>query len=417
MVFPRLTSVVFRLLLSGSVLLLAGQAGLAVETGSFESLRAEGEKAFSQNNYGVAEKNFVGALKYCETEKVALSDLRWSLAYKNLSSLYEVRGQFPKAELYLEKELRSLEKALGAENPRVIALVGKLTRFYIAHSSVSKAHRLTTLLMAYGERSMKQERDVDAHLAQVAKYFGARDEYKEAEKKLKNLTETTAKIRADDHLELAASLDSIASLYKDKNEVDLAESLYKRAIDLREHALAPGHMALSFGYEHLATLYAAQGKTELAQPLFKKSLDIASKSLDFKRPEVFTRVDSLAKSYINQGQYAEAESLYRQALSLIKEHCGGQHRDIASASFSLALLYIKQSRYSEATPLLKTALSISENMNGPQSASLVPVLDAYAVALEKGNSSSEAAKIRLRANTIKGNASACNTTASSAANF
>lgn len=389
----------------------------ALATVSVDSLRNDGEKAFSQNNYGVAERSFLSAVKQCEAEKVPLTDLRWAQCYKDLSQLYEVRGQFPKAEYYLEKELRAREKALGPEDPQVISLVGKLTRFYISHNSTAKAERLTNLIISYGDRIMKKEHDLDNHLNELNKFFSAHSEYALADKKLKDLKDCAEKTRADDHLELAASLDSIAALYKDKNKYELAEQLYKRAIDLREKTLSPGHMALAFGYEHLANLYMLSGKTQLAQPLLKQSLDITNKSMDFKRPEVFTRVDSLAKNYVSLGQLAEAESLYKQALTLIKENCGAYHKDIGSASSALATLYLKQGRYGEAQPLLKTALSISEGQNGPQSANLVPILDAYAEALEKGSKPGEAAKIRQRANSIRGNASACNTSASSAANF
>lgn len=399
------------------VAILSGMSASAWAAMGFESLRAEGEKALSQNNYGVAERSFQAALKVCESEKAPLSDSRWAQTYKNLANLYEIRGQFPKAEFYLEKELRSREKALGAEDPLVISLVGKLTRFYISHNTPAKADRLTGLLLAYGERIMKKEKELDVHFNELNKFFASHSEYSQTVKKLKDLKESAEKIRADDHLELAASLDSIGALYKEKNKFELAESCYKRAIDLREKALSPGHMALAFGYEHLASLYMASGKNQLAQPLLKQSLDITSKNLDFKRPEVFSRVDSLAKTYITLGQLNEAETLYKQALSLIKENCGAYHKDIGAASSSLASLYLKQARYSEAAPLLKSALAISEGQYGPQSAQLIPILDQYAEALEKGSKTGEAARIRQRANSIRGNASACNTTANSSANF
>lgn len=389
----------------------------ALAAASFESLKAEGEKALSQNNYGVAERSFQAALKLCEVDKVPVSDSRWANTYKNLANLYEIRGQFQKAEYYLEKELRSREKGLGAEDPQVIALVGKLTRFYISQNNSSKADRLSGLLLAYGERLMKKEKDLDVHFNELHKFFASHSEYSQTVKKLNELKDSAGKIRADDHLELAASLDSIGSLYKDKNKYELAEACYKRAIDLREKALAPGHMALAFGYEHLASLYMVSGKNQLAQPLLKQSLDITSKNLDFKRPEVFSRVDSLAKTYITMGQMHEAETLYKQALSLMKENCGAAHKDVGAASSSLAILYLKQARYSEAAPLLKSALAISEGQYGPQSAQLIPLLDQYAEALEKGSKTGEAAKIRQRANSIRGNASACNTTANSSANF
>lgn len=384
---------------------------------SFETYRDNGEKFFAQNNYGQAEKNFLAALKLAETEKFPAGDPRWASAYKNLAALYDVRSNFAKSELYLEKELRAREKALGSENPQVIAAVGKLCRFYLAHNNQAKADRLSGLLLNYADRIVKEEQQLDAHFAELQKFFKTHTEYVEADKKLILAKESAQKIRADDHLELAASLDAIATVYKERSKYTLAEQMYKRALDLREKTLAPGHQALAFGYDNLANLYTVQGKTEMAQPLFQKSLEITSKTLDFKRPEAYSRLDSLARNYISLGQNKEAETLYKQALTLIKDNCGTRHKDYGSASAALAALYLKQGRSAEAEPLLKSALSISESINGPQSSMLIPLLDAYADALDRSSKSSEATKIRHRANTIRGNASACNTTTQSATDF
>jgi hypothetical protein len=376
---------------------------------SFESLRDTGEKAFAQNNYGLAEKNFIAALKLAESQTFPATDPRWAQAYKNLAALYDVRSQFPKCEYYLEKELRAKEKALGSENPAVVASVGKLCKFYLQHNNNVKADRLSGLLMNFADRISKSEQQLESHFNELQKFYAAHSEYAEAEKKLKAARESSEKIRADDHLELAASIDAIAELYKERNKYPLAEQMYKRSLDLREKTLAPGHQALAFAYENLGNLYVAQGKQQQAQPYLEKSLEITNKSADFKRPEAFSRLDSLAKTCINQGKNGEAESLYKQALTLIKDNNGLNSKDYGAASYALASLYIRRGRYSEAEPLLKTAVKITEGMNGPSSAQLVPVLDAYADTLEKSGKGSEAAKVKHRANAIRGNASACNT--------
>ena len=385
---------------------------------SFESYRDSGEKAFAQNNYGVAERSFLAALKVAETQGFPAKDPRWAQAYKNLAGLYELRSQFAKSEFYLERELRAREKSLGSENPQVLALVGKLCRSYLTHNNQAKGDRLSNLLLSYADRILKEEQQLDAHFADLQKFFSAHSEYAEPEKKLKLVKEAAQKVRGDDHLELAASLDAIATIYKERTKYAQAETLLRRSIDLREKTLVPGHQALAFGYENLGNLYVLQGKTQQAKPLFEQAMEITRGSLDPKRPEMFSRLDKLASSYISLGQLGQAESLYKQALTVIKENGGAGSKDCASASSALAGLYMKQGRYSEAAPLMKTALSINEGIYGPQSASIAPLLDSYAEALEKSSKGSEAAKIRQRANTIRGNASACkDTSAISSADF
>ncbi len=372
---------------------------------SYDELTRTGELAFSRNNYGQAEKCFLGALK--EAERFGPSDIRVAVACKNLASYYEVRGIFARSEPYLERELRVREKVLGGEHLQVIQCVGKVIRFYLGRDNKQKAERLTTLLVAYADKVIKEQQSLDSHFTDLSKFYSRHAEYGEVQKQLTKVRELASKVRADDHLELAAMLDGIATMYKEKSRFPVAEQMYKKALVLREKSLAPDHQALAISYEHLASLYQAQGRIDLAQPLFRQSLDVTSKSLELKRPEAYQRVEALAKSYLESGQTDQAELLYKQALTLLKENTPSRTRDIASASMSLGSLYNKQGRYSEAGSLFKTALSLTENLNGPQSAALIPILDSYAEALEKCNGASEAAKIRSRANSIKGAATAC----------
>ncbi|MBY0549039.1 MAG: tetratricopeptide repeat protein [Candidatus Obscuribacterales bacterium] len=372
---------------------------------SYDELTRTGEIAFGKNNYGQAEKCFLAALR--EAEKFGPQDKRVAHACKNLAAYYEVRSCFPKAEAYFERELRVKEKQLGAEHPQVIQSVGKLVRFYLSRDNKTKADRLTSLLVAYSDRVVKEQNSVDGHFNELNKFYAHHPEYAEVQKQLVRVREAGSKVRADDHLELAAMLDSIAVIYKERSKFELSEQLFKKSLVLREKTLASDHQALAFSYEHLADLYKAQGRNELAQPLYRQALEVTSKSLQLKRPESYSRLDSLAHSYVESGRIDQAETLYRQALTLLKESTQPRHREIGSASMSLGLLYCKQGRYAEAKDLFKTAMTVTESMHGPQSAALIPVLDSYAEALEKCNSTSEATKIRNRANLIKGAATAC----------
>lgn len=372
--------------------------------GTYENYRDAGEVAFGQNNYGQAEKNFLAALK--EAESLNPKDLRLASALKNLAQLYEVRGQFPKAEGYWERELRAREKALGGEHPQVLACVAKVLRFYLAHNQPVKAERLSKLLLAFVGNINKQNQKLDGHMSELAKFFAGHGEYAQVSTKLKQADESMKKVRADDSLELAAAFDSIAALYEGKSKTELAEQFYRQALELRQKTLPPGHLALGFSYENLAKLNMAQGHQSVAQSLFKQSLAVTGQTLDLKRPEVFSRLSNLAHSYESSGQAERAETLYKQALTLLNQNFGGQHRDVGLTSAALADLYLKQKRYSEAEPLLKNALTIAESVNGPQSAVLVPLLDNYAETVERLNKNAQAAKLRSRANSIRGNSTA-----------
>jgi tetratricopeptide (TPR) repeat protein len=379
--------------------IVAGQQPACADACDWQHLESDGDGALAVNNYGLAEHNYLAALK--EAEKPGGGDLHLANTLHALGGLYSIRGQFNRAEPYLERELRAREKALGSENPEVVACVGKLAQFYLNHGSAAKGDRLATLLVGFAERKVKEQQSIKDNFAKLGQFYGKNRDYAEARAMLQRLQENTEKTTANQDLELATTLDSLGHLYQDKERFELAEKMYRNALAFREKTLPPGHLALALSYENLASLYTAQGKTRQAEPLFKQALEVTEKTLQPERPEVYNRLDELARTYISTGQSAEAEALYRRALTILQKNRAGS-ADTGKASLALAQLYIKEGRYGQAEPLVKRALVISESVNGPQHVALTPILDTYAEVLEKVNKSGEAARMRGRARAIRG---------------
>lgn len=365
--------------------------------GSWSYLKMEGEIALGANNYGLAERNLNQALK--EAEKFG-NDVRLATTLHLLGTLYSVRGNFPKAEPLLERELRVREKALGPEHPQVVANVGTMTQFYLNHGSPPKAERLANLLVGFAERKVKEQQVMNDNLRKLDGIYLKSKDYSEARTILHKLQDETQRTTANQDLELATTLDTIGTLYKERSRFDVAEKMYKHALSFRERTLAPNHLALAFSHENLGALYQAQAKNDLAQQSFRQALDITEKNLQPGRPEFFKRLDALAQAQIAMGRNSEAESLYRHGIELMQKTNNGG--DIGRASLALGTLYLKTGKYNQAEPLLKVALKSAESANGPQHASLAPVLDSYADALDKLSRTGEAAKLRARSRSIKG---------------
>lgn len=362
-------------------------------------LQQDGDNALSLNNYGLAERSLNQALK--EAEAFGAGDIRLAQTLHSLATLYSTRGNFAKAEPLYERELRVKEKALGPEHPDVVACVGRLSQFYLAHDASAKAERLTNLLLTFADRKVKEQDGLKTNFGKIEQVYQKSADYSEARTLLQKLEETTQRANATQGLELATTLDSLGHLYKGRGRYDLAEKMYKRALSFREHTLPPGHLALAYSYENLASLYVAQGKNAEAEPFFKQSLEVTEKTLQPGRPELFRRLDELAQTHLSMGQTAEAVSLYQRALKVMEKSNGG-NPDVGKASYSLGMLYIKEGRYGQAEPLLKKALQIAESVNGPQHASVAPILDSYAEVLDKMNKAGEASKMRTRARVIRG---------------
>ena len=379
--------------------LSAGTDVCATQADDWQKLNAEGENALAANNYGQAERSFLNALK--EADKGGPSK-KQATTLHNLANLHLARGQFAKAEPYLEKELRVKEKCLGGDHPDVVNQVGKLTQFYLNHGSSLKAERMSALLLTFGHKRLTELNKLHDDFKHLAGFYKSHAGFGDAQTLLKQLETVSDRTFANHYLELAVTLDSLGSIYKERQKQALAEQMFKCALNLRERALPDDHMALATSCENLANLYSSQGKTSLAEPFYKQALSITEKTLQPGRPEVFQRLDSLGRTYLSLGHNSEAESLYKRGITILEQSSGPGNKDLGSTSLALANLYIKQGRFAESEPLLKRALKISEGVNGPQHASVAPILDTYADVLDKLNRSSDASKLRNRAKTIRG---------------
>lgn len=357
------------------------------------------DNAYAANNYGLAERTYIEALK--KAEAFGPGDVRLADTLHQLVALYSTRGQFAKAEPLFERELRVREKAVGGEHPDVVATVGRLAQFYIEHGSSQKADKLAKLLASFADRKIKDQQTVKDEFARLHKYFDKSKDFGESKSILRKLEEATARTTANQDLELATTLDSIGRLYQQRSNYDIAEKLFKNALLMRERTLSPSHLALAQSYENLAGLYTAQGKQEQAQELFKQSLIVTEKTLQPGRPEFFSRLDQLGRTYESTGHAGEAESLYKRALTLIDQNSPHSY-DAGRAAYALGVLYLKQGKCAAAEPLLKRALKASEGAHGPEHAAVAPMLDSYADVLDKLNKTSEAAKFRARARAIRG---------------
>jgi tetratricopeptide (TPR) repeat protein len=390
---------VLSFMLAGLFLPLA-LSSQAVALSPWEAYKKAGEEALQVNNYGVAERNMLAAVK--EAEKFGDNDVRLAASLKDLAGYYRIRGLFAKSEPLLERELRVREKAQGAEHPDVVANVARMVQFYLQQGKVEKGERLTSLLVSFADRKLKEQTVLKDHFQKLSSYFEKHAGYRESGTVLKQLESVTGKTVANQDMEFATSLDAVAALYKTRNKLALAEQLYKRALELRARSLPPGHLALALSYDNLGSLCAALGNNALAEHNFKQALQVTEKTFDPTRPEIFARLDSLAKAHVSMGEIPPAEALYKRALALMQKGPHAKGAIAGECSYQLASLYMKEGRYSEAAPLLKRSLEVAEYINGPQHLQVATRCDAYAAALQNMSRTTDAARMRDRARSIRG---------------
>src|SRR6202167_3061560 len=114
----------------------------ASEDSEWKKCSQSGARAFQQANYGQAERLFVQSVK--EAEKFGPQDIRLANSLTNLGVLYSTRGQFAQATPLFERAVAIKQSALGSASPEVVASVGKLCQYYLAHDQFAKSDLLCT---------------------------------------------------------------------------------------------------------------------------------------------------------------------------------------------------------------------------------------------------------------------------------
>ncbi|WP_375469604.1 tetratricopeptide repeat protein [uncultured Nostoc sp.] len=199
-----------------------------------------------------------------------------------------------------------------------------------------------------------------------ATFYNAQGLYNQALPWLKQCLEVTKKRFAEEHPDIAASLNNLAELYVFQGRYSEAEPLYIQALALRRQLLGDEHPDIAQSLNNLAELYVFQGRYSEAEPLYIQALALRRQLLGDEHPDIAQSLNNLGYLYNSQGRYSEAEPLYIQALALRRQLLGEEHPHVASSLNNLGYLYNSQGRYSEAEPLYIQALALRRQLLGDE---------------------------------------------------
>lgn len=354
-------------------------------------LHRDGTNALDAGQYYMAEPLLAQALY--QAEKFGPKDLRLAKTLAELGRMYAIRGKIAEAEHFYERELDVKEKALGTDDSQVVAVAGKLIKFYLDRGTASKADHLTHIVLQFIEGRLHEEKAA-TRASQVRAKGDAGDP-------LESHVGVAVPHMKGDILEWAYTCDNIGTAYRTHEKYDLAERFYRAGLDLKETILPNGHLSLAISYDFLGMVYSERKKYDDAEFWFKDALMTTEKTLAKDSKEVYVRLDRYAKCMMNAGKNAQAADIYRRSLTFWeKSPCTSDQE--CRGLYSLGLLYIRDKKYAEAAPVLQKALHLAENYYGPDQITLVPYLQQYAYALYYLDRMPEVLQLRARADAISG---------------
>lgn len=296
--------------------------------------------------------------------KYGVDDSNYQNSLNNLAYLYNLNGQYEKAEVPY-KQLVELRKKLGPNNPDYALSLSNLACLYDDEGKYNLAEplHLETLKIrksVFGEKSSEYL----ISLNNLAHCYLLQGKYSDAEPEFLKVLNIREDNFGDNNLDYALSLNNLAVLYEKQGKYSQAEPLYKRAIEIKKEHLGEKNLDYGISLNNLAQLYDKQGKKSQAESMYKETLEIRKEILGKKHPYYSDSLNNLAGIYQEQGKYLLAEPLYKEALEIRKEVLGEKHPDYATSLGMLGSLFRDQKRYYEAEPLVIKALEIKKEVLG-----------------------------------------------------
>nr|WP_084226963.1 tetratricopeptide repeat protein [Nostoc sp. KVJ20] len=266
------------------------------------------------------------------------------------------------AEIKAAKKEQIISPA-SVPNDQVISIFVGVARFYegqglykLAEPWYEKCVNVCQALFA------DDHPDVATSVNYLARLYDTQGRYSEAEPLHKKALAMRKRLFTDDHSDVAQSLNYLARLYENQGRYSEAEPLYQEALAMRKRLFTTDHPDVATSLNNLALLYYSQGRYSEAEPLCKDALAMRKRLFTSGHPDVAISLNNLALLYYSQGRYSEAEPLYKDALAMYKRLFAGDHPNVATSLNNLARLYEKQGRYSEVEPLHKEALAMRKRL-------------------------------------------------------
>ena len=175
-------------------------------------------------------------------------------------------------------------------------------------------------------------------------------DYRKPEALFKQALSIRKNLLANNHVDVAASLNDLGELYRHRGEYEKPEALYQRALSIRLTQFGESHPETAEIYKNLGELYHDQGNYRKADKFYRKATDILKAAIDKNKntenelalAEVLNWQGML---YQEQDMLVEAELFYQRSLDYRFSILGEKHPDTLDSLTGLTSLYLEKGDY------------------------------------------------------------------------
>jgi CHAT domain-containing protein/tetratricopeptide (TPR) repeat protein len=363
-------------------------------------------QAFSRNDFNSAASYGELALKSAE-EEFGKRDSIYALTAELLGKVYNITGQYKKAEpLFLE--MKNLIKEIwGEKHPQYATVIGNLSELYRNLGQDGKAEPYLIEAMridkeTLGENNVFYATDLNNLAAlyhQLGKYDESVSMFEDAASRMKN-------IKGENSSEYSLVLNGLAAVYHTSGEYSKAEKFYTKALEIRKEVLGTkspeyaitlmnlailyadlgryenaekyaleakdiyrsiygnNHQSYALCLSNLATIYSMMKRYNMSGPIFEESIEVYKNSVGEKHPKYANALLNSALMYYDQGQYQKAEEITLKAYRILKETSGENSVDYTATLNNLGVIYLKMGKFGESEKYNLEALKIRDRLLG-----------------------------------------------------
>ncbi len=285
-------------------LLCIAQLPSQADQAKWKQLYEEGNNAYLNDKWDVAEPLLRKALKECEPQSVNYAKTETSLALvlENLNLYTEALSELTDA-------LAIFRKKTGEESEDTTEAKCSLATFFVLCQRYADAEPLYLEILNARKKhfGINSAKTADA-MDDLAYVYGNQNRAAEADSLANQGLSIRTKLFGRDNPTTAKSLTLIGTLLGWQRRYADAEAPYKEALAIYKHAYGEENVHAIRALKNLASLYRVSGRKDEAQACLDK---IAA--LDKKRGTAAGARDLYVQGKLctNQGRYAEAEPIFR----------------------------------------------------------------------------------------------------------
>jgi CHAT domain-containing protein/tetratricopeptide (TPR) repeat protein len=316
----------------------------------------------------------------------------------NLGWLYERLADWPRAETFYRRAVRTLEQSAAVADadlvPALDGLAGFLRQRGMYAESKALYSRLLTILERNGQGDTPQAASALNDRAMVVRLDG------------RPMDAEPLYVRAIAILEAALGPDApdvgslhgnLALAYLDGGRFGKAEAHLDRMQAIFDAKVPAGHPARATLASYRAMLHSVLGEPDRAEALDRQALAIREATLHSDDPLRAASIHALGVNDFALGWFDDAAERLHNAIAFRERVLGADHPDTSETRNSLAAVLEAEGQHAEAETMFRQAFQARERVLGPLHPKTLTSLNNLAAVLESLERYEDAANLYDRA--------------------